>query len=72
MEALGEEHNGAGLRLVVDRSGCHSGSKWCLHDRLITTRPHDPNTFGLVRDYTDFAARPVQVGWIRAVETSLR
>ena len=72
MEALGEAHQGAGLRLVVDRSGCHSGAKWCLHDLLITTRPHDPDTFDLVHDYTDFAGRPVQVGWIRTVEASLR
>jgi hypothetical protein len=72
MEALGEAHHGSGLRLVVDRSGCHSGAKWCVHDLLITTRPHDPNTFDLVRDYTDFVGRPVQAGWIRALEGSLR
>ena len=72
MEALGQEHGGSGLRLVVDRSGCHSGAKWCLHDLLITTRPHNPDTFDLVRDYTDFVGRPVQDKWIRAVESSLR
>ena len=72
MEALGEDHHGAGLRLVVDHSGCHSSAKWCLHDLLITTRPHDPDRFDLVRDYTDFAGRPVQSGWIRALEPSLR
>lgn len=71
MESLGEDHGRSGLRLVVDRSGCRSGAKWCLHDLLITTRPHDPNTFDLVRDYTDFTGRPVQDGWIRALEGSL-
>lgn len=72
MESLGEDHGRSGLRLVVDHSGCHSGAKWCLHDLLITTRPHDPNTFDLVRDYTDFAGHPVQAGWIHALEGSLR
>ena len=72
MESLGEDHGRSGLRLVMDRSGCRSGAKWCLHDLLITTRPHDPSTFDLVRDYTDFAGRPVQDGWVRALESSLR
>jgi hypothetical protein len=72
MEALGRQHGGSGVRLVVDRSGCHSGAKWCLHDLLITSRPHDPDRFDLVRDYTDFAGRPVQTGWIRALEGALR
>ena len=72
MESLGEQHHNAGLRLVVDHSGCVSGAKWCLHDLLITTRPHDPARFDLVRDYTDFTGRPVQDGWIRALEPSLR
>ena len=43
----------------------------CLHDLLITTRPHNPNAFDLVRDYTNFVGRPVQTGWIRALESSL-
>jgi hypothetical protein len=34
--------------------------------------PHDPARFDLVRDYTDFAGRPVQDGWIRVLEPSLR
>jgi hypothetical protein len=71
MEAQGRANGDSGLRLVVDRSGCRSGAKWCLHDLLITTRPHNPNTFDLVRDYTDFVGRPVQTGWIRALESSL-
>jgi hypothetical protein len=35
-------------------SGCNVGAKWCLHDTLITTRPHNPATFNLDEDYTDF------------------
>ena len=72
MEALGAEHGNLGVRLVADHSGCHSGAKWCLHDLLITTRPHDPSTFDLVRDYTDFVGRPVQSAWIRSLEPFLQ
>jgi hypothetical protein len=35
-------------------SGCNDGAVWCLHDTLITTRPHDPATYDLDDDYTDF------------------
>ena len=71
MESLGEQHPHGGIGLIVDHSGCESGAKWCLHDLLITTRPHNPATFDLVRDYTDFAGRPVQDGWIRQLESYL-
>jgi hypothetical protein len=35
-------------------SGCNVGAKWCLHDTLITTRPHNPATFDLDLDYVSF------------------
>jgi hypothetical protein len=35
-------------------SGCNAGAKWCLHDTLITTRPHNPATFDLDLDYVSF------------------
>jgi len=35
-------------------SGCDVGAVWCLHDTLITTRPHNPTTYDLDDDYTDF------------------
>jgi hypothetical protein len=38
----------------ADGSGCDVGAGWCLHDTLITTHPHDPTTFDLALDYTDF------------------
>jgi hypothetical protein len=38
----------------ADGSGCDVGAGWCLHDTLITTRPHDPTTYDLALDYTDF------------------
>jgi hypothetical protein len=71
-ESLGAAYGHTTLRIVDDHSGCHSGARWCLHDMLVTTRPHDPDRFDLARDYTDFAGRPVQVGWIDALASSLR
>jgi hypothetical protein len=38
----------------ADGSGCDVGAGWCLHDTLITNHPHDPTTYDLALDYTDF------------------
>jgi hypothetical protein len=48
----------ASLFFTVDASGsgCNVGATWCLHDTLITNRPHDPTTYDLADDYTDFTA----------------
>jgi hypothetical protein len=40
----------------ADGSGCDVGAGWCLHDTLITNHPHDPTTYDLALDYTDFTA----------------
>ncbi|MGH7281681.1 MAG: hypothetical protein ACRELY_09180 [Polyangiaceae bacterium] len=37
-------------------SGCNVGAGWCLHDTLIIDKPHDPTTYDLALDYTDFAS----------------
>lgn len=71
-ESLASAYGSQPVRLSVRASGCRSGAKWCLHDLLITTRPHDPDRFDLARDYTQFGGRPVQTGWIDAVESDLR
>jgi hypothetical protein len=42
-------------------SGCDVGARWCLHDTLITTRPHDTATYDLDQDYTDFSGDGRQV-----------
>lgn len=67
--AVGRSHNGAFMasqaagfgvqhfEVTVPGTGCVSS--WCLHDVVITHRPHDPNNFDLARDYADFANRPV-------------
>jgi len=35
-------------------SGCNPGAKWCVHETLITTRPHNPAKYDLEKDYTLF------------------
>jgi hypothetical protein len=36
-------------------SGCDPGAGWCMHDTLITNHPHNPATYDLDDDYTDFS-----------------
>lgn len=56
---------GAALREVrVESTGCDSGAGWCLHDVVITERPHDPAHYDIARDYTDFVGRPVTSGYL--------
>lgn len=71
MQSQGSELSSPAIRVRQDHSGCNSGAKWCLHDLVITTKPHDPNRFDLEDDYTDFAGRPVQTAWIDAIATYL-
>lgn len=39
---------------AVKNSGCNPGAKWCVHETLITTRPHNPARYDLEKDYTIF------------------
>ena len=52
------------LEVRVQNTGCASGAGWCLHDVVITHRPHNPSTFDLARDYTDFVNRPVTTEYL--------
>ena len=51
----------------VPSTGCNSGAAWCLHDVVITHRPHNPSTFDLARDYTNFINRPVTTEYFDAL-----
>lgn len=76
--AKGESHNASAMRSLhsafhashlftvnANGSGCSSGATWCLHDTLITTRPHNPNMFDLADDYQQFGgARRVVTSYI--------
>jgi hypothetical protein len=48
----------------VPSTGCKSGAGWCLHDVVITHKPHNPQAFDLAHDYTDFVNRPVTVEYL--------
>jgi len=48
----------------VPNTGCVSGAGWCLHDVVISHRPHNPNMFDVARDYTDFVDRPVTTEYL--------
>jgi hypothetical protein len=67
MESAGARLGQLVVRVRGDRSGCHSGARFCLHDLVITTRPHNPATFDLEHDYSDFDGRAVQTQWVDAV-----
>jgi hypothetical protein len=60
MRALGEEYASLGGAYQVDASNSRcdptaAGGLWCMHDTMITTWPHNPTSYDLKRDYTDFA-----------------
>jgi hypothetical protein len=61
-QSLYSDFPGSNLFLVdADGSGCDVGAGWCLHDTLITTRPHNPTTYDLDDDYTDFTGPGRQI-----------
>lgn len=55
---------GTAFEVSVPHSGCASGAGWCLHDAVITQRPHNAWTYDLARDYTDFVSRPVTTAYL--------
>lgn len=52
------------FEVTVPSTGCKSGAGWCLHDVVITHKPHNPQAFDLARDYTDFVDRPVTTEYL--------
>ncbi len=53
--------------VTVPSTGCDDDAGWCLHDVVITHRPHDPTTYDLADDYTDFAGRPITVEYLASL-----
>jgi hypothetical protein len=70
---LGQTYSpsGAAFRVSVSGSGCHNKARWCLHDLVITHRPHDPDMYDLADDYTDFAGRPVTTEYLDELSNDL-
>jgi hypothetical protein len=76
MRSLGATYAFAGGYWQDDASdsGCHAGAQWCVHDALITTRPHAPANASAELDYSDFTGRDACHSWIdaKAEEAGLR
>lgn len=51
------------VKVPAAGDGCAAGASWCLHMTLINTRPHNASGTDL-RDYSDFAGRPVQTSYL--------
>lgn len=54
---------------IAKNSGCNPGAKWCVHETLITTRPHNPAGYDLEKDYQFFdSTRKVVTGYMGVVK----
>lgn len=54
----------------AENSGCLPGAKWCVHETLITTRPHNPAKYDLKNDYQIFdSTRKVVTGYMEVVRS---
>ena len=68
MRSLGTTYASAGGFWQNDASdsGCHEGAQWCVHNALITTRPHAPTSANAQLDYSEFTGRDACHRWIDA------
>jgi hypothetical protein len=68
MRSLGAAYASAGGYWQHDAgdSGCRPGAQWCVHDALVTTRPHARASASAQLDYSDFDGRDACHGWIDA------
>lgn len=66
MRALGATYAryGSAFEVTVPGCGCASGAGWCLHNAVVTHRPHNPRGCDVANDYTDFAGRPVTTEYL--------
>jgi len=64
MRSLGAIYGVTPFEVTVAGTGCTSGAGWCLHDVVVTHRPHNSSTYDLQRDYTDFEDRPVTAEYL--------
>ncbi len=55
--------------ITSKKSGCAKGAKWCVHETLITTKPHNPKMYDLQNDYQFFdKERYVVTEFMKAVD----
>ncbi|NUM71501.1 MAG: hypothetical protein HUU43_11670 [Ignavibacteriaceae bacterium] len=56
--------------VAVDASdcGCNPEKIWCLHETMITSKPHNKNMYDLAQDYTKFdKERKVTTSYLKAI-----
>jgi hypothetical protein len=68
MRSLGATYASAGGYWQSDArdAGCQPGARWCVHDALVTTRPHARANASSQLDYSDFTDRHACHSWIDA------
>lgn len=68
-QSLGAEYapHSTTYDVVVPDAGCDDGAGWCMHDVVVTHRPHHSWSYDLADDYTDFANRPVTTEYLDAL-----
>jgi len=68
--ALGDDYapKATTFEVEVSNTGCANGAGWCMHDVLVTHRPHNPNHYDLADDYTDFTNRPVTTEYLDSLQ----
>jgi hypothetical protein len=52
------------FQVQVSNTGCDDGAGWCMHDVVITHRPHHSWSYDLADDYTDFVNRPITTEYL--------
>ena len=69
-QALGSDYapHAKTYEVTVSNTGCDDGAGWCMHDVLITHRPHKSWTYDLADDYTDFTNRPLTDEYIDSLQ----
>ena len=68
MESDGERFAAQGAKsIAIDASEAGCATRNCLHDAVITSRPHDPDRFNVALDYTDFHGRSVVTAYLADV-----
>ncbi len=66
-QALAMEYapHATSYEVIVPGTGCDDGAGWCLHDVVVTHKPHHSWSYDLADDYTDFVDRPVTIEYLR-------
>lgn len=66
-------HKTKDYSLKSKNSGCNPGAVWCVHETVITTKPHNPAAYDLRQDYQKFGGdRQVVTEYMEFVKTVVK